>query len=101
MKLFCTDHSGYCIIPTSTSAFKLPNNEEPVHYIELQSVNSSPLLKQCTMQPNETFPSLLSDQMSKLSSSVDQLPYVQPSSVYQPPQDEQVILNFYNLRVHP
>jgi hypothetical protein len=53
------------------------------------------------MQPNETFPSLLSDQMSKQSSSVDQLPYVQSSSVYQPPQDEQVILIFYNLRVHP
>uniref|UniRef100_A0A2S2PHP9 Uncharacterized protein n=1 Tax=Schizaphis graminum TaxID=13262 RepID=A0A2S2PHP9_SCHGA len=41
------------------------------------------------MQPNETFPSLLSDQMSRQSSSVDQLPYVQSSSVYQPPQDEQ------------
>ncbi|XP_050064582.1 uncharacterized protein LOC126553468 isoform X1 [Aphis gossypii] len=83
------DHSGYCIIPESTSAFKLPNNEEPVHYTELQPVNSPPLLKPCTMQPNETFPSLLSHQMSKQSSSVGQLPCVQSSSVYQPPQDEQ------------
>jgi len=94
LKLLCSDHSGYCITPASTSAFKLPNNEEPVHYTELQSVNSPPLLKQCTMQPNETLPSLLSDQMSKKSSSVDQLPYIQSSSVYQPPQDEQVIFKF-------
>ncbi|XP_025194037.1 uncharacterized protein LOC112593734 [Melanaphis sacchari] len=86
------DHSGYCIIPESTSAFKLPNNEEPVHYTELQPVNSPPLLKPCTMQPNETFPSLLSHQMSKQSSSVGQLPCVQSSSVYQPPQDELQLL---------
>lgn len=91
MKLLCSDYSGYCIAPASTSAFKLPNNEEPVHYTELQSMNSLPLLKQCTMQPNEIFPSLLSDQMSKRSSPVGQLAYTQSSSVYQPPQDEQVI----------
>jgi len=91
LKLLCSDHSGYCITPASTSALNLPSYEKDVHYTELQPVNSSPLLKQCTMQPNKTLPSLLSDQMSK-KSSVDQLPYyVQSSSVYQPPQDEQVI----------
>ncbi|KAL5233328.1 hypothetical protein ACI65C_000738 [Semiaphis heraclei] len=68
------DHSGYCITPASTSALKLPSYDKAVHYTELQPVKSAPLLT-------------LSDQMSKQSS--DQLPYVQSSSAYQPPQDEQ------------